>query len=135
MELAHAHPETRLPVADLDTSEQWYADHLGLIPHHRRPGYLIYQLTGGTFALFASTGRSTSSFSQMALELTDGIQDVVRHMQSRGVTFKDYGGLAMTDGVATIRATPTGPPIDYAAWFEDPDGNLIALLQLVSPTT
>jgi len=129
MDLTRAHPETRLPVADLDRAEQWYAEHLGLVPDHRRPGHLIYQLQAGSFCLFASTGNSSGTFTQMSLEVTD-ICEAVQEMRSRGVAFENYPNYEMTAGIAVIRLVRDAPPVDRAAWLRDLDGNLISLFQL-----
>jgi catechol 2,3-dioxygenase-like lactoylglutathione lyase family enzyme len=47
-------------------------------------------------------------------------------LQARGVVFERYETPRTVDGIATI-----GP--GRAAWFKDPDGNLLALLEWTDP--
>jgi catechol 2,3-dioxygenase-like lactoylglutathione lyase family enzyme len=46
----------------------------------------------------------------------------VRDLQRRGVTFEEYENPKTVDGIATI-------PVGRTAWFRDPDGNLIGMIQ------
>ena len=54
----------------------------------------------------------------------DDIQDEVADLRRRGVTFEEYDvpGLKTEGGIAQ-----TGP--NRAAWFKDPEGNLIGLIE------
>jgi predicted enzyme related to lactoylglutathione lyase len=46
----------------------------------------------------------------------------VADLKRRGVVFEEYESPKTVDGIATT-------PIGRAAWFKDPDGNLIAMLE------
>lgn len=50
----------------------------------------------------------------------------VAELRSRGVVFQEYETPRTVDGIATI-----GP--GRAAWFQDPDGNLLAVLEWADP--
>ncbi|MEO8570303.1 MAG: hypothetical protein ABI553_01265 [Chloroflexota bacterium] len=47
-------------------------------------------------------------------------------LRGRGVTFEDYDAPRTEDGIATIGAS-------RAAWFKDPHGNLLAVIQFFEP--
>jgi len=52
----------------------------------------------------------------------DDIQQTVRGLRERGVTFERYPGMAQDDlGVWTA---PSGAKV---AWFKDPDGNILSV--------
>ena len=46
----------------------------------------------------------------------------MRDLQRRGVTFEEYENPKTVDGIATL-------PVGRTAWFRDPDGNLIGMIQ------
>ena len=71
--------------------------------------------------LTRSSGKASGSHTQMAFRVTD-IESEVRDLQRRGVTFEEYETPKTVDGIATI-------PIGRTAWFRDPDGNLIGMIQ------
>lgn len=88
MALADARAETRLPAQDLERARRWYAEKLGLQPTEEREGGLRYELAAGVFCLFASTGASDGSFTQLALNVDD-IDEAVAELRGRGVVFEE----------------------------------------------
>jgi catechol 2,3-dioxygenase-like lactoylglutathione lyase family enzyme len=124
---------TRLPAQDLDRARAFYRDKLGLEPAEVRPGGLRYVLGDTEFALFASGGASSGTFTQMGIYVED-IERVVGALRERGVTFEDYDitGLKTEDGIAEIEGNyPSKGSGEYAAWLRDSEGNLIAIGQLL----
>lgn len=130
MTLTEARAEIRLPAGDLERARRWYGEHLGLHPDHERAGHLVYRVASGSFCLFASTGTSDGSYTQLALEVSD-IAGEVAALRRQGVVFEDYPAFAMIDGIADIGGEP-GHPADRAAWFHDSENNLISLYQFQS---
>lgn len=124
------HVATRLPTRDLDRARAWYADKLGLEPVETRPGGLRYLIGGGEFVLFASTGQSSGSFTQIAFEVDD-LRATVEALRQRGVKFEDYEApIATRDGIATIQGQyPSKGKGELGAWFRDCEGNLIGVGQ------
>ncbi|HEY6574653.1 MAG TPA: VOC family protein [Mycobacterium sp.] len=133
MTLADARAETRLPAQDLDRARRWYADKLGLLPVEERAGGLRYECAAGVFCLFASTGSSDGTFTQMGFTVDD-IEATVAELRSRGVVFEEYGipGLPMVNGVVDIPGNyPSKGRGERGAWFRDSEGNLLGLGQPV----
>ena len=56
----------------------------------------------------------------------DDVEAEVAELEARGVVFESYDSPRTEGGIATI-----GP--GRAAWFKDPDGNLLAILQFDDP--
>jgi len=57
--------------------------------------------------------------------MTADIEAEVRDLKARGVVFEDYdaGEIKTTDSIATAGDA-------RAAWFKDPDGNILGFLQV-----
>lgn len=128
--LAGARVATRLPTRDLDRARRFYAERLGLEPVDERPGGLLYRCGGAEFALFASTGTSPGTFTQMAFEVED-LDGVVAELKRRGVVFEevDIPGFRTVDGIAEVDGNyPTkGARGERGAWFRDSEGNLLGI--------
>ena len=111
-----------IPTADLDAARGFYEDVLGFVPREANPAGIYYDAGGGTyFVLTRSSGKASGSHTQMAFRVSD-IESEVRDLQRRGVTFEEYETPKTVDGIATI-------PIGRTAWFRDPEGNLIGMIQ------
>jgi catechol 2,3-dioxygenase-like lactoylglutathione lyase family enzyme len=131
MSLTDARVETRLPTQDLNRARRWYAEKLGLQPTEEREGGLRYVCAAGVFCLFASTGSSAGTFTQMAFNVDD-IDAVVAELRGRGVVFEEYGipGLPMVDGIVDVPGNyPSKGTGERGAWFRDSEGNLLGLGQ------
>jgi len=111
-----------IPTADLDGARGFYEDVLGFVPREANPAGIYYDAGAGTyFVLTRSSGKASGSHTQMAFRVTD-IESEVHDLQRRGVTFEEYETPKTVDGIATI-------PIGRTAWFRDPEGNLIGVIQ------
>lgn len=127
--LSHARVEARIPTQDLARARRWYAEKLGLEPAEERPGGLRYVVASGVFCLFASSGRSDGSFTQMGFYVND-IDATVDQLRQRGVVFEVYDGMA--DGIMHIHGNyPSKGQGERAAWFRDSEGNLLGIAQVV----
>ena len=111
-----------IPTADLDAARGFYEEVLGFVPREANPAGIYYDAGGGTyFVLTRSSGKASGSHTQMAFRVSE-IESEVRDLQRRGVTFEEYETPKTVDGIATI-------PIGRTAWFRDPEGNLIGMIQ------
>lgn len=121
---------TRLPAQDLDRARRFYAEQLGLEPVDERPGGLLYRCGGTEFAVFASTGASPGTFTQMGWEVDD-LEAVVSALRQRGVAFEDVDvpGFRTRDKIAEIDGNypSKGARGERAAWFRDSEGNLLGI--------
>ena len=128
--LESGRPATRLPAQDLERARRFYAEKLGLEPADERPGGLLYRCTGGDFVVFASTGASPGTFTQMGFEVDD-IEATVGELRARGVVFEEYDlpGLRTVGGIADIEGNypSKGATGERGAWFHDSEGNLLGI--------
>ena len=124
--LSRCRVHTTLPTADLDRLRAWYEGVLGFTAMAIRPNAVLYETTpGSVFAISRGSVLSSSTHTQMAFTVDD-IDAEVADLTSRGVVFEEYETPRTDGGIATI-----GP--GRAAWFKDPDGNLLAVLQFDEP--
>ena len=111
-----------LPTPDLDRLRRFYEDVLGFVPRDANPAGVSYDAGGGTyFTVTRSSGTASGDHTQMGFRV-NGIDAEVTDLRRRGVVFEEYESPKTVDGIATI-------PIGKAAWFKDPDGNLVAMLE------
>lgn len=122
MTLANRPVTSMLPVDDTDRAKEFYSTVLGLPYAGADPeGSPVYDLGGGgQLALLLRPGQQ---HQHTALSFT--VEDVaaeLAELEGRGVRFEDYDlpGLRTVDHIAS-----TGD--EQAAWFLDPDGNVLCL--------
>lgn len=118
---------TILQVKDGPTSVEFYRDRLGLnYKGQNSEGQEMFALAGGAgLALMPGpdatpTGRTESSF-----EVSDIVSEIAE-LEGNGVTFADYDlpGLKTVDHVCVLGS-------EKATWFEDPDGNVLCLHEVL----
>lgn len=115
-----------LPSSDLEALRPFYETVLGFTPLAERPGLILYMAGAGTlFALSRSGVPAAGSHTQMAFTVDD-IGSEVAELRARGVVFETYESPMTVDGIASI-----GP--GRAAWFKDPQDNVIAILEFHDP--
>ena len=114
-----------IPVSDVDRAGAWYEEKLGVRLVTTLPSGRMYEAAAGTrFVLFPSPNAGASPNTLMGFDTPDIASDV-RELKSRGVTFEEYD----TPGFATVDSIATRGPI-RSAWFRDPDGNILGVVQL-----
>lgn len=114
---------TMLPVTDTARAKEFYADRLGLPFEGENPmGELQFRLGGGSMlVLLPRDAGSQSKSTALSWEVAD-VETEMAELEARGVTFEDYDmpGLKTVNHIAEMGA-------DRAAWFLDPDGNVLCL--------
>jgi len=128
--LSGARLVANLKASDLERTISFYEGKLGLPLAERReilPGHkeALFPAGGAVICVEESGNVPTSGHTPVVFEVDD-IEPVVRGLRGRGVTFEDYDypSLKTVDGVASVGSF-------RAAWFKDPDGNLLGILSRV----
>jgi predicted enzyme related to lactoylglutathione lyase len=107
---------------DIDAERAFYADTLGLAVTEEN-GQLMVDFAGGQRVLiYPKEDHAPASFTVLNFQVPD-IETAVDALVERGVDFVRYEGFPQ-DERGIMREW--GPPI---AWFTDPAGNVIALIQ------
>jgi catechol 2,3-dioxygenase-like lactoylglutathione lyase family enzyme len=114
-----------LPVTDVDRARSFYTDTLGLdFSGTNDEGSAMYDLAGGASLLLLPRPDSRPSESTAMSFEVDDVASEIGELEERGVVFEDYDQPELTtvDHIAGM-----GP--EKAAWFKDPDGNVLCLHQ------
>ena len=110
---------------DLDATRDFYHGVLGLEILREDPGdRIVFRCGGGTqLAITLSTVGTADTQTQLAWRVPD-IQAALIDLRARGVRIEEYTAPdpVTTDGVADMGHS-------WAAWFIDPSGNVLAVVQ------
>ena len=110
-------------VDDLETAKAFYGDTLG-VKVSEKNGLLNLHIAGGTRVLvYPKPNHVPATFTILNFPVTD-IETTVRELATRGINFESYPDLT-TDDSGIFRGG--GPLI---AWFKDPAGNTLSVLQV-----
>ena len=113
---------TMLPVKDLARARSFYEKQLGLEPAGLKPdGKFIYRCGDATLALFPRPGGTKADHTAISFGVNDS-RAAIRELEGRGVRFADYDlpGLKTVEHVCVLGS-------EKAAWFQDPEGNILCL--------
>lgn len=109
-----------IPVKDVARARQFYELQLGFTPKREAAGGVVYAFGERTSCFLYPTPNAGTSKASQAFWEVDDIEREVAELKRRGVNFEEYEGTK--DGIATGSGAK-------AAWFKDPDGNTLAVVQ------
>jgi catechol 2,3-dioxygenase-like lactoylglutathione lyase family enzyme len=115
-----------ISVDDLEAAQRFYGDALGLRVHDGIGG-LDVELPGGAHLwVYPKADHRPATFTVLNFRVPD-IDAAVDGLVAAGVEMTRYEGFHQDErGVARGRSVGRGPDI---AWFTDPAGNILAVLQ------
>ena len=118
--------DTQIAVTDMSRAKDFYENKLGLeagdFPFE---GVEMYVCGDGTsFFLYQREEASHAVNTVMSFHVED-IERLVSKLKEKGVVFEDYD----TENFKTVGSIAAMGTIK-AAWFKDPDENILALFQL-----
>jgi catechol 2,3-dioxygenase-like lactoylglutathione lyase family enzyme len=132
MGLKDSQVEPAIAVSDLHRARAFYEDQLGLEPGDEEPDVSVRYPCGGGTRLFVylsaeNAGRSPATLAGWFVDDLDATMD---ELASRGVAFERYDQPGLrTDDRGVFDAGGF-----RAAWVRDPDGNTLAISQIVADT-
>jgi catechol 2,3-dioxygenase-like lactoylglutathione lyase family enzyme len=111
-----------LPVIDMERARRFYEQQLGLEAGAPKPdGKFVFRCGGTEIALFPRPGGTKAEHTALSFRVRD-IRAAIHELEGRGVTFADYDlpGLKTVEHVCVLGS-------EKAAWFQDPEGNILCL--------
>jgi catechol 2,3-dioxygenase-like lactoylglutathione lyase family enzyme len=113
-----------LPVKDLSRARQFYEQKLGFKPKRELNGGVVYEFAGATACFMYPTPNAGTSRASQAFWQVEDVEREVAELKSKGVVFEEYDmpGLKTKDGIAAMGGAKS-------AWFKDPEGNILAIVQ------
>lgn len=110
-------------VNDLDKAKRFYGQTLGLNVSETEEGLDIELDGGGEVFLYPKPNHEPATFTVLNFAVSD-IDESVDELRKQGIRFEQYGGEIQTDEKGIHR--DGGPKI---AWFKDPAGNILSVLE------
>lgn len=114
-------------VDDIDAARDFYGNTLGLDVSDNPMGFLDLHLpSGGSILIYAKPNHEPASFTILNFPVAD-VDAAVEELNARGVQTKIYSDAEFpSDERGIVRGGGQGPDI---AWFRDPAGNVLAVMQ------
>jgi catechol 2,3-dioxygenase-like lactoylglutathione lyase family enzyme len=104
-------------------AEKFYGEVLGLHLKARSHGALVYDVGGSDLRVSPVPSTQPSAHTVLGFGVAD-IRTIVESLTERGIRFERIAGFP--HDAMGILATPDGSRV---AWFRDPDGNLLSIVQ------
>jgi catechol 2,3-dioxygenase-like lactoylglutathione lyase family enzyme len=113
-----------IAVKDLSAARKFYEDKLGLEPVSTEGTEAVTYRTGGTQVfVYKSTFAGTNKATAATWVVGDDVAEIAKSLKAKGVTFEHYDFPdSKLEGDVHVMGTMK------AAWFKDPDGNILALM-------
>jgi catechol 2,3-dioxygenase-like lactoylglutathione lyase family enzyme len=120
------HAFSGFAVPDIDAAQSFYADTLGLDVTAEMMGLLRLNLPGGgEVMIYPKEDHQPAVFTILNFAVDD-IDAAVDELTAAGVSFERYEGFGQDEKGIARPGEGEGPAI---AWFTDPAGNILAVLQ------
>jgi catechol-2,3-dioxygenase len=120
------HPiDPMILATDLAVAREFYGDRIGLEVVLESDDFVTFRCGGDTRLVVTRSSTGTSEPQTKASWRVTDVAAEVGELRSRGVEVEEYDepGLKTIDGIADVGFA-------LAAWFTDPHGNAIGLLQI-----
>jgi catechol-2,3-dioxygenase len=122
--LAEQPIDVMLLSTDLDTAREFYRDKIGLEILIETDDFVTFGCGGDSRLVLSKSSTGPSDEATKASWRVDDLAAELEELRARGVEIEEYDGpgLKTVDGIADIGFA-------LSAWFVDPSGNTIGLLQ------
>jgi catechol-2,3-dioxygenase len=114
--------DVMLLATDLDVARDFYGRKLGLEILLDNDQFVTFSCGGDSRLVVTKSSAGTADEATKASWRVDDLAAEVADLRSRGVEILDLPDLNTVDGIADVGFA-------FAAWFVDPHGNSIGLLQ------
>ena len=112
-------------VNDLTAAKKFYGETLGIEVEQGGQGLRLKIAGGNPTFVYSKPDHVAATFTILNFPVDD-IDRAVDQLTAAGVKFEHYGKLTDARGIARGATTGGGPDI---AWFKDPAGNILSVLQ------
>lgn len=111
-------------VDDLAAAREFYGSTLGLELEEAGPGLMLMIAGGNGVLVYPKDDHTPATYTILNFPV-DNIEKAVDELASKGVAFEHYENMSDERGIARGLSTNRGPDI---AWFKDPAGNILSVL-------
>ena len=121
--LAEKNAIATIAVKDIQVAARFYEGTLGLKPLPAVPGVLSYRSGNSTVLVYESQYARTNKATAATWVVGEDVEGVVQSLKVKGVAFERY------DLPETTRKDDVHVSGNIkAAWFKDPDGNVLQIV-------
>lgn len=128
--IKNSHAFSSFSVNDLKKAEDFYGNTLGLHVTKNDEGIEIHLTGGAHIFLYPKGNHQPASFTVLNFPVAD-IDSAVDELIKKGISFEHYNLPEFhikTDEKGIARGNGRGPAA--IAWFKDPAGNVLSLMQM-----
>jgi len=113
-----------IAVKDINAGKKFYGETLGLKQTDENPGGVTYQSGAGKLFVYESQTAGTGQATCASWEVSD-VKAAVADLNGKGISFEhyDFPGGTLEGDIHVMGAIK-------AAWFKDPDGNILNVSNL-----
>jgi catechol 2,3-dioxygenase-like lactoylglutathione lyase family enzyme len=121
--LAQSKLQSIVLTSQIQKAERFYREVLELSLRRVSDGILIFDVGGGDLQVAPVPATEPTEHTVLGFSVSN-VAAVVDHLCARGVVFERFDGFAHDEiGILTT------PDKSKVAWFRDPDGNLLSVVQ------
>jgi catechol 2,3-dioxygenase-like lactoylglutathione lyase family enzyme len=121
--LTHSKLQSIIWTSKIAAAETFYRDVLGLTLRTRFDGALVFDVGGGDLRISPVPSTAPTEHTVMGFAVGD-VDSVIASLSSRGVFFERFPGFPHADNGTVM--SPDGAKV---AWFRDPDGNILSVVE------
>jgi predicted enzyme related to lactoylglutathione lyase len=122
-----AHAFSSFSVDDLQKAKTFYGETLGLAISEMKEGLALKIAGGGDVFLYPKPNHEPATFTVLNFPVAE-IEQAVDQLTKLGVRFEHYEGAMKTDEKGIFRGADRGEGPNIA-WFKDPSGNILSVLE------
>jgi catechol 2,3-dioxygenase-like lactoylglutathione lyase family enzyme len=125
--LSNARLQSIIWTSRIAEAEAFYRGALGLTLKGKSDGALVFDVGGGDLRVSPIPSTAPGEHTVLGFAVND-VDTTIAFLSARGVTVERFNGFPHeANGVAV---TPDG---NRVAWFRDPDGNILSIVEFSSP--
>jgi catechol 2,3-dioxygenase-like lactoylglutathione lyase family enzyme len=129
--VANSRISTTLPVVDMNRAKKFYRDTLGLRIKMEDEMGVGFETNAGCDIYLYQRSPTKADHTVLAFEV-ENIESEVRELRNKGIKFEEYDIPEMH--IRTVNGIASYTSKDWetkSAWFKDPEGNILSLVQMV----
>jgi predicted enzyme related to lactoylglutathione lyase len=124
----NSHAFSGFSVDNLEAAEKFYRETLGLDVEKNQMGLQLKIASGNSIFLYQKDNHQPATYTVLNFPVDD-IDKAVEELVKKGITLERYDNIGFEqDGKGIVRGKAAGMGPDIA-WFTDPAGNVLAVLQ------
>ncbi|HEY5153054.1 MAG TPA: VOC family protein [Candidatus Saccharimonadales bacterium] len=112
-----------IAVSDFAAAQKFYEEVVGLEKSMESPGGIFYKSGSGGVFVYPSSSAGTNK-ATYASWLVEDVEAEVEALKAKGVTFEHYEDMPNTTLEGDVHVMGSMK----AAWFTDPDGNILNIV-------